>query len=147
MPPDLTIALAVHIVGGVGLIPHKPSTPRLSHSGWRLIHMQLETSPAALSAYSAISRAVSTLVERNQLAYAPWNHGEHTCGEHGGYVLTAAGLKNGLPHELMLPDLPRRVWLTDNFDDSRQNSAYNDHPEWILNDFLPSPKFRSAPVP
>src|SRR5215469_5309187 len=59
MPPDLTIELAVHIVGGVGLIPHKPPTPRLSHSGWRLIHMQLETTPAALSARSAISREVS----------------------------------------------------------------------------------------
>jgi len=62
-------------------------------------------------------------------------------------VLTQPRLDIGLLHELRLPDLARRVWLTDDCDDPRRlgfdSSCHPDedhHPEWALRDrFLPSP--------
>ena len=52
-----------------------------------------------------------------------------------GYVLTARGLAAGLPYELVVPDLERRLWLL------RVSFPKEEHRDWQLYDFLPSPVY------
>jgi hypothetical protein len=99
--PDVSAYIAAHIVGGVGL---------RRDSKYEAI---LETTPAALSARSSVSRAISSLFDRGLVAYRP-SQGYCQFGSRTwGYALTFAGLAAGLPHEPTIPDLALRLWLMD----------------------------------
>jgi len=121
IPADLTTPLAAHVLGGVALRP-RPRWHISAGAVW------LETTPTALAVRSAYSRAISSLLRRELVAYkadSP-NH---------GYVLTAAGLDIGSAHELTVPDLARRLWLLD--DQPRKERRE----EWGLRVVLRSPAF------
>jgi hypothetical protein len=115
--PDISTYIAAHIVGGVGLRRKDRAT------SW------LETTPAALATRSSISRAITSLLNRGLLAYRP--HCSRSDGDYErfgrtyGYVLTAAGLAAGLPHEPAVPDLALRLWL---MDDNFRKTWWNEHP-------------------
>jgi hypothetical protein len=122
---DLDTALAAHTVGGVGL------RPKYRGHTWNST-VRLETTPVALGGRSAISRAIASLMRRGMLAYRPHRVGEHAFGS--GYVLTATGLEAGLPHELTIADLDRRLWLlADRVRKERRNS-------WEIAESLPPPE-------
>ena len=116
---DLTTPLAAHVLGGVGLRPRQGS------------NVYLETTQAALNARSAISRAITSLMKRGLLAYRPRDYPGPR--DVAGYVLTARGLAAGLPYELVVPDLERRLWLL------RNSFPKDEQQDWRLHDFLPSP--------
>src|SRR5215831_7179171 len=59
--PDLTTALAAHVVGGCGLQPRLRGWPRY----------MLEATPVAMNRRSSISRAISSLRRRGLVAYKP----------------------------------------------------------------------------
>lgn len=102
--PDISTYTASHLVAGVGLRRKDRWTSRL------------ETTPTALAIRSSISRAITSLLKRGMLAYRPYcsNNGDYEqFGRTYGYVLTAAGLAAGLPHEPTVPDLALRLWLMD----------------------------------
>ena len=117
---DISPALAAHVLGGVGLRPRAQCR-----------HVWLETTPAALSIRSAMSRALSSLMKRGMLAYKPYRSEDHRLDH--GYVLTASGLAAGLAHELIIPDLDRRLWLL------KYEGTKEQRGKWALYEFLPSP--------
>jgi hypothetical protein len=121
VPPDLYTALAAHVVGGVGLLPHYRSQ--------RSSSARLETTPEALGRRSATSRAIASLLKRGMLAYRPCHW------DHHGFVLTSAGLAAGLSHEPAIADLERRLWLL------HKSRRTEEHPNWWLSvdELLPSP--------
>ena len=120
---DLTTPLAAHVLGGVGLRPKYGGST-----------VYLETTPAALNARSASSRAITSLMKRGLLAYRPRDMPGSR--DVAGYVLTARGLAAGLPYELVVPDLERRLWLL-----RVSFPKEEEHRDWQLYDFLPSPVY------
>lgn len=130
--PDLDAALAAHVLGRCGMRPQPSSISP--------VKFILETTPAVLSARSSLSRAMSSLERRGLLVYKPYGPIQEY-GPGAGRVLTQTGLDHGLPYELVVPDLARLVWLTDNgflwFGNGRWEFAR--HPEWEVREFLPSP--------
>jgi hypothetical protein len=125
---DISTPLAAHVLGKVGLRPR-----------WEIGGLQrvwLETTPHALSVRSAMSRALSSLMNRRMLAYKPYRaaqpHLDH------GYVLTASGLAAGLTHELVVPELDRRLWLL------KYKGTKERRVEWVLRELLPSPAVEEA---
>jgi hypothetical protein len=112
--PDISCYIASHLVAGVGLRRKDWFTSRL------------ETTPAALAARSSISRAITSLLKRELLAYRPTRPDSDDYDQFGityGYVLTEAGLAAGLPHEPTVPDLALRLWL---MDDNHRKTWWHD---------------------
>jgi hypothetical protein len=101
--PDVSIQIAVHVCGGAAI--------RRIGSHWCL-----DTARPALTARASISRAISSLVQRELLALRVYVQGETdlaTFGRNDGYVLTAKGIAAGLPHEEEVPELALRLWRLD----------------------------------
>jgi hypothetical protein len=100
--PDIDIRICTHVLGQVTL-RHKPTPATLGWAtqcgGW------LETTPAALSVRASLSRAITSLRKRGQLAIAVTANGYDT----GGYCLTAQGLETGRTCQRSIPDLGYRL--------------------------------------
>ena len=114
--PDVWTAIAAHILGGVALC-------RSTGSGSKVF---LETTQPARTTRSITARAIRSLLEWELLAYRPRH----------GYCLTTSGLAAGLPHELPVADLGRRLWLMEG------DGTADKHPEWQMRwneATLPSP--------
>jgi len=125
---DIGTPLAAHVLGGVGLRPRG----RIGD----LQKVWLETTPAALSVRSVMSRALGSLLKRGLLAYKPYRSVEHHLDH--GFVLTTTGLAAGLPHEPLVSDLERRLWLL------KYGGTKERRPDWCLNELLPSPALALA---
>jgi hypothetical protein len=111
--------------------------------------------PAALATRSSISRAITSLLNRGLLAYRPHRSGSGDYEQFGqiyGYVLTAAGLSAGLPHEPNVPDLALRLWL---MDDNHRKAWWAQRPvppivqaycQIGIDEGCQAPRFLPAPV-
>jgi hypothetical protein len=127
-PNVLRLPIAIHIIGGIPLLPGRPARPR-QHArrlidpglGWA----HLEETAAAISERGVMANAVIRLVKRGLLGYAVYDP--------RGYLLTEAGLELGLRYELTVPDLDRRLWLV-------CSGAKDRHAAWRLDgEALPAP--------
>jgi hypothetical protein len=105
--PDITVAFAAVIVGGVALLPEV----RPSGDFGREIVIQ-DRSPAALSVRASITRAFGSF-RRELLAPCGSTTGRSRGGHYGGrYRLTEAGKVAGLPYKMPLTAEMRLVfWL------------------------------------
>ena len=123
--PDITDQIACHVLYGVGLRRRSSSTRQV----W------LETTPAATSARSLASRALSGLWQRGLLVLRLSNEraeeAERALGH--GYVLSAEALAIGLRHERDIPDLALRLALLAK--NTRRDFRYAK----LVPAFLPSP--------
>jgi hypothetical protein len=106
--PDITVAFAAVIVGGVALLPEG----RPSGDFGRQIVIQ-DRSPAALSVRTSITRAFGSLVRRELLAPCGPTTRRSRGGRYGGrYRLTEAGVVAGLPYKMPITAEMRLVfWL------------------------------------
>lgn len=137
--PDVTTAIAAHVLGGVGL---------RRRSWWYRYYVHLETTPVALSTRASLSRAITGLEKRGCLAYRPYVHEtERLFGR--GHVLTGTGLVIGAEHEPTIPDLDYRLWL---IDDNKLADGQKVPAKWFNDDegaprFLASPGREHSPPP
>jgi hypothetical protein len=131
--PDITVGLVAHVLYGVGL--------RRREGKFDKTKVWLETTPAALSARSSASHALTSLFKRGLVAFrgnvraAPDN--EWRLGT--GYVLSVAGLPTGLEYEWEIPDLRTRVRYLQY---STQRVG-----EWAESPFELPPQFMPSPPP
>lgn len=106
--PDVTTALATHIVRGVTIEHYK-------HSGFKTYtNGAFALTPATKAAKNSISRAITILMNRGLLVYRPNRRHEDCRMVEAGYLLTPTGLANGARHEIELPaDIEHRLVALD----------------------------------
>lgn len=108
--PDVTTALATHIVHGVTIEHYKHSVAKTYTNG------VFALTPETKSAKNSASRAITILMKRGLLVYRPHRRGESLQDFEWGYLLTPTGLESGRQHEINLPaDINHRLvalgWL------------------------------------
>jgi len=127
--PDITVAFAAVVVGGVALVPEV----RSSGANGRAVVSQ-DRSPAGLSTRASIDRAFGSLVRRGLLTPCkPQRYNRLRNPNHEGrYILTEAGIAAGLPYEVPITEEMRRVfWLLDR---STDEVGITDHPVRIAHE-------------
>ena len=124
--PDITVAFAAVVAGGVALVQKTRS------SGSRGPHfISQDRSPAGLSARASIDRAFGSLVRRGLLTPCkPQRYNRLDNPNHEGrYHLTEAGMAAGLPYEMPITEEMRPIlWLLDR---STEYTAFVDYPARI----------------
>jgi hypothetical protein len=121
--PDITVAFAAVVVGGVALVPEvRPS----GDYGRQIISQ--DRSPAGLSARASIDRAFGSLMRRGLLVPCDHQSRDRPDKGHyrGRYHLTEAGIATGLQYEAPITEEMRPVfWLLDR---STDDVGVTDHP-------------------
>ncbi len=106
--PDVTTALATHIVHGVPIEYYKHSRSKTYTNG------AFALTPEARAAKNSTSRAITILMDRGLLVYRPQRRDESRREVECGYLLTPAGLEVGARHEIGLPaDIDHRLVALD----------------------------------
>lgn len=121
--PDITVAFAAVVVGGVALVPEV----RASGAYGRKVVSQ-DRSPAGLSARASIDRAFISLHRRGLLVPCDHQSRDRPDKGHyrGRYHLTEAGIAAGLPYEAPITEELRPVfWLLER---STDDVGITDHP-------------------
>jgi hypothetical protein len=109
--PDITVALAAVVVGGVALVTRVRPT-----GAFRREVVCQDRSPAGLSARASIDHAFGSLARRGLLAPCEPRRFNRTSGHNpnheGRYILTEAGIAAGLAHEEPITAAMRPIlWL------------------------------------
>jgi hypothetical protein len=130
--PQIDTALAAHVLYGVALI--RRSRPIY---GQRVV--QLDSSKPARHTRSIVSRAMTSLCERNLLAYRGMHPPDMPAGAYQpaetGYLLTPDAVATATAHEVEVPKLRLRWCLLTNYewhrDGGRWRVAWEDVPEML----------------